>query len=127
MVLGSIGFTVLYMVVLYAGVDYLIKWDEKESKEDRELWLLARFPRPVVIVMAMLINSTIDNASNLIILTWLAAIFLLFIFFGLTGAVVFVVMTLGTVFVLLAYEKISEHYKKIDEALPKREKKQEDE
>jgi hypothetical protein len=121
----AVGFTILYMAAIY-GAAYVFV-DAKKDDDARELWLLARLPRSVAVLTTMLIHGVIDHISNLILLTWVVGIGLAFWMFGLSGAVVFIALTLGTVFLLLAYDSWTKYYEKIDSELPKREKKQDEE
>lgn len=96
-------------------------------KKNIAYWLLARFPRPVAVLYAMLVQAAIDNFDKLILVAWLLLILAGFIFFGLNMAAACVVVPLILLFMGVAFTEFSERYDKFDEALPKREKKDKEE
>ncbi len=97
-------------------------------KKNIAYWLLARFPRPVAVFYAMLVQAVIDNIEAIIGLScafvWFSLIILCLIFFGMTVAAAFVIISLGLFFLGVVIGELAERYKKFDEALPKREKKE---
>ncbi len=91
-----------------------------------KLNLLATFPRPIAVLMIMLREymepRVYDFIGGCILLAWLGSIIIGSVFFGTGGAVI----TVGGGIGLFSLAWLYDEYRQASAALPKREKKDDD-